>query len=96
MELGPFGAVVEPSKDGAFVEATKQLEQLGFPTLWVIGGPLDNLGQLGRLVEATATARIASGIIAADRFPAEDVAAFWKKMKVTHPGRSGWRPRRRA
>jgi probable F420-dependent oxidoreductase len=87
MELGPVGAVVEPTKDGAFVDAAKQLEQLGFPTVWVIGGPLDGLGQLGRLVEGTGTARIASGIIAADRFPVDEVAAFWKDLDARHPGR---------
>jgi hypothetical protein len=87
IELGPVGAVVEPTKDGAFVDAAQQLEQLGFPTIWMTGGPLDGLGQLGQLVEGTSTARIASGIIAADRFPADEVAAFWTDMQARHPGR---------
>jgi probable F420-dependent oxidoreductase len=87
IELGSVGAVVQPSKDGAFVDAAVQLEQLGFPSLWVIGGPLEALGQLRQLVEATQTVRIASGIIAADRFAVDDVASFYAEIEAAHPGR---------
>jgi probable F420-dependent oxidoreductase len=86
-ELGPVGAVVEPNTEGTFVDAGKQLEQLGFPTIWVIGGPLEGLGQLGLLIDGTQTARIASGILAADRFAADDVAAFYQAVDATQPGR---------
>jgi probable F420-dependent oxidoreductase len=87
IRLGSVGAVVEPDKDNAFVDAAKQLEQLGFPSIWVIGGPLESLGQLGHLVASTHKARIASGIIAADRFAAEDVATFYRDVEASHPGR---------
>jgi probable F420-dependent oxidoreductase len=87
IELGPVGAVVEPGKDGEFVGLARQLERLGFPTIWVTGGPLEGLGQLRQLVEGTDRARIGSSIIAADRFPADDVAAFCRGIDATHPGR---------
>jgi probable F420-dependent oxidoreductase len=87
IELGSVGAVVQPSKDDAFVDAAVQLEQLGFSSIWVIGGPLEGLSQLGQLVEGTQTARIASGIIAVDRFAVDDVAAFYAEIEAAHPGR---------
>ena len=87
IELGSVGAVVQPSGDGAFIEAAVQLEQLGFPAIWVIGGPLEDLSQLRQLVEGTQTVRIASGIIAADRFAVDDVAAFYSEIEAAHPGR---------
>ena len=87
LELGSVGAVVQPSKDEAFVDAAVRLEQLGFSSIWVIGGPLEGLRQLRQLVEATQTVRIASGIIAADRFAVDDVAAFYAEIEAAHPGR---------
>src|SRR6266545_4326521 len=69
IDLGPVGAVVEPTKDGAFVDAAVQL------------------GQLGQVVAGTQSARIASGIIAADRYPVDEVAAFYTATEADHPGR---------
>jgi probable F420-dependent oxidoreductase len=87
IELGSVGAVVQPSKDRASVDAAVELERLGFPSVWVIGGPLEDLSQLRQLVEATQTVRIASGIIAADRFAVDDVAAFYTEIEAARPGR---------
>jgi probable F420-dependent oxidoreductase len=87
IDLGPVGAVVEPGKDGAFLEQAVQLERRGFPTLWAIGGPLERLDQLGGLVEATQRARVGSSIIAIDRFGVDEVAGFVDATEASHPGR---------
>src|SRR4029450_4592105 len=43
---------------------------LGYTTIWLTGGPLDNLGQIAEVVDATDRARVATGSRSGDRFPA--------------------------
>jgi probable F420-dependent oxidoreductase len=86
IELGPVGAVLSPAADDV-VDAAVELEGMGYSTIWLAGGPLDNLGQIAEVVRATRDVRIASGIISVDRFPAEAVAALYAELEATHPGR---------
>jgi hypothetical protein len=67
VDLGSVGAVLSPAEDG-FVDTAVELERLGFTTIWLTGGPLSELSQVTAVVRATGTARIATGIIAVDRF----------------------------
>ena len=87
IELGPIGAVVNPGEGNAFVETAVELEQLGYTTIWLTGGPLTNLSQIAEVVRATKTVRVASGIISVDRFGADDVAGLFAGLQATHPGR---------
>jgi probable F420-dependent oxidoreductase len=86
IDLGPVGAVVSPA-DAGFVDTAVQLEQLGFSTIWLTGGPMASLAQIADVVRATATVRVASAIIAVDRFPAADVAALYRELERDHTGR---------
>lgn len=86
IDLGPFGAVLSTAEDG-FVETAVQLEQLGFSTIWLSGGPLADLARIGDVVRATQRARVATGIIAVDRFPADDVAALYAELDGDHASR---------
>lgn len=86
VDLGPIGAVLSPDQDG-FVETAQQLERLGYSTIWLTGGPLASLDQIAEVVRATSTARVASGIIPVDRFPAEDVIALYRTLEREQPGR---------
>lgn len=86
IDLGRFGAVVSPAS-ADFVDHAVQLEQLGFSTIWLTGGPMAHLGQVSEVVQATSTARIATGIISVDRFPAADVAELYAELDGLAPGR---------
>jgi probable F420-dependent oxidoreductase len=87
IELGPVGAVVNPGPGHGFVDTAVELEGLGYSTIWLTGGPLEGLDQIAEVVRATKRARVASGIIPVDRFPADDVAALYAELEAAEPGR---------
>lgn len=87
MELGAVGAVISPGAGNAFIDTAVELEELGYPTIWLTGGPLQNLSQIADVVRATKRARVATGIISVDRFGADEVAALYTDLEATHPGR---------
>jgi probable F420-dependent oxidoreductase len=86
IDLGRIGAVVSPATDG-FVDQAVELERLGYSTIWVTGGPLAHLGQVSELVQTTTSARIATGILSVDRFPAADVAQLYAELQAAAPDR---------
>jgi probable F420-dependent oxidoreductase len=87
VELGAVGAVVDPGEGHSFVDAAIELEGLGYSTIWITGGPLDNLGQIADVVRSTKRVRVASGVLALDRFGAEDVSALYADLEAESPGR---------
>ncbi len=87
IELGQLGAAIRADEGHAFVAAAVELEELGYTTIWLTGGPLDNLGQIAEVVEASDRARVATGILSVDRFPSDDVAALYDELERSHPGR---------
>jgi probable F420-dependent oxidoreductase len=87
IELGSFGAVVGPGEGHAFVDAAVELEELGYDTIWLTGGPLADLAQITEVVRATRHARVATGILSVDRFAPDDVAALYTDLEASHPGR---------
>lgn len=86
IELGPLGAVLSPAEDG-FAATAGRLEQLGYSTIWLTGGPMTALSQVTDAVRATVSATIATGIIPVDTFAAEDVATLYGELEATAPGR---------
>lgn len=87
IELGTVGAVLNPGGGSAFIDTAVELEELGYPTIWLTGGPLRSLSQIADVVRATKRARVASGIISVDRFNADEVAALYTDLEAAHPGR---------
>jgi probable F420-dependent oxidoreductase len=83
VELGRIGVASSPGEPDAAVE----LARLGYPTIWLRGGQLDNLGQVADVVRATRGVRISTGIIPVDRFDHESVAALYTELESMHPGR---------
>jgi probable F420-dependent oxidoreductase len=64
---------------GAGLGAAAELEQLGFPTLWVPGG-VDSgvLGTLDQLLDATSSLKFGTGILNIWKHEPADVATWWK------------------
>jgi hypothetical protein len=87
LELGAVGAVISPDNGGAFVHTAVRLEELGYSTIWITGGPLDNLSQITDVVGATKHVRVATGIISVDRFGVDEVAELYTELEGAHPGR---------
>ena len=86
IDVGRIGAVLSPGEDG-FVETAVELEALGFTAIWLSGGPMTSLDQIADVVRATKTVKVATGIIAVDRFPAAEVAALYAELEAEAPGR---------
>jgi probable F420-dependent oxidoreductase len=89
-KLGPLGGVHPDlnSTDAATAAAVAtELEELGFSTLWMAGGPGNNLPQIGNVVRRTSRIGVASGILSVDIVPAAEVTAAYTELEKTHPGR---------
>ncbi len=87
LDLGRLGVTVTPAEGGAFLDVVTELEELGYSTIWLAGGPLKSLAQISGAVEATRNVKVASGIISVDRFDAAAVAATYAGVEASHPGR---------
>ncbi len=87
VELGRYGAVIAPTEGPQLVETAVALEALGFPTLWLTGGPLTSLDQVSDVIHATDHVTVVTGILAVVRWSSEDVEARYTDLERTHPGR---------
>ena len=87
IELGRVGAVVQPGSGDEYYAAVREIEALGIPTIWITGGPLEGLWQVADVIRNTERARIATGILSVDRFPADDVSVLYEEREHEHPGR---------
>ena len=89
IDLGTFGAVIGPGEGGddELVDAVAELDGMGYATIWLSGGPISSLDQVAAVVGATKRARVATGILSVDRFPADDVSALYAELEAEHPGR---------
>jgi probable F420-dependent oxidoreductase len=87
LQLGPIGVSVLPADGEDFRNATAELADLGYATIWVAGGALQRLQQLADVVDATRTVQVGSGIISVDRFDRAAVAAAYAEIEARHPGR---------
>ena len=79
--LGPIGIWAIELRYGDFgqvVEATVELEEMGYPTLWFPGGQGGDItGDSDRLLRATRRVNLATGIINIWMHEPEDIAAWW-------------------
>jgi probable F420-dependent oxidoreductase len=87
LELGPVGVATGLDSSLYSLTAARLVEELGFPTLWLAGGPLPGLQTLVDIVSATRSVRVISGILAVDRFTPEDVTATYQRIEAEWPGR---------
>jgi len=85
MDLGSIGvwsgALRRGEDRGAIVAATKELEQLGYSTIWFPGGDRAGLEELiTAMLQATSRVKVATGIISIWTHPAADTAAMYHRI----------------
>ncbi|GAA1536802.1 TIGR03620 family F420-dependent LLM class oxidoreductase [Kribbella lupini] len=85
--FGSFGITTGLTSSPESLDAARIAEDLGYPAIWLSGGPLPGLQTIRDLVEATNTIRYVSGILSVDTYPAEDVAATYAAIEAQTPGR---------
>ena len=85
--LGPIGVALTYGEWDALLGAAPELEAMGYSTIWVSGGQLNDLNQITELARTTHNVPVGSAIIPVDRFPAKAVARTYAQLQETHPGR---------
>ncbi|HEX4789251.1 MAG TPA: LLM class F420-dependent oxidoreductase [Actinospica sp.] len=68
-------------------ELAVELERLGFGTLWLGGSPSAELADVERLLDATSTLVVATGIVNIWSSPAQEVAGSYRRIAAKHPDR---------
>jgi probable F420-dependent oxidoreductase len=87
LAFGPFGITTGLTSAPDSLAAAAAAEELGYPAIWLSGGPLPGLQTITDLIEATRSIRFVSGILSVDSYPAEDVTAAYQALEAAHPGR---------
>lgn len=82
--LGAFGVWRGGVSESAFAVA---LEQLGYGTLWLGSSPSADLADAERLLDATSSLVIATGIVNIWNSPADEVARSYQRIAARHPDR---------
>ena len=73
--------------DGLTPKLAVELEQLGYGRIWIGGSPDGDLDLAERLLDATSTIGLATGIVNIWKDDARTVAAAFRRLEERHPGR---------
>jgi len=87
LALGRIGIATGLNSSPDSLAAAAAVEDLGYPTIWLSGGPLPGLQTIVDLVGATKTVQFISGILAVDTYSAADVATTYEHLEASSPGR---------
>ncbi|NEA35446.1 TIGR03620 family F420-dependent LLM class oxidoreductase [Streptomyces sp. SID13031] len=87
LDFGPFGIATGLTSSPESLSAARVAEELGYPAIWLSGGPLPGLQTITDLIEATSTIRFVSGILSVDNYSAADVASAYAGLEASAPGR---------
>jgi probable F420-dependent oxidoreductase len=85
--FGPFGITTGLDSTAESIAAARAAEELGYPVIWLSGGPLPGLQTITDLVDATTAIKFVSGILAVVRYSAADVSTTYAELEATAPGR---------
>jgi len=85
IELGEFGIFRRASETTP--EIAQEVERLGFGALWLGGSPTGDLRSIERLLDATDSIPIATGIVNMWHDDASTVADSFHRVRERHPGR---------
>ncbi|MCQ4121202.1 LLM class F420-dependent oxidoreductase [Rhodococcus tibetensis] len=83
--LGQFG--VWRHAGGLQPEVGTAIENAGFGAIWIGGSPPADLEVAERLLDATSTITVATGITNIWTAPAEEIAESFHRLEKRHPGR---------
>ncbi|MET7281984.1 TIGR03620 family F420-dependent LLM class oxidoreductase [Kribbella sp. NPDC005582] len=86
-QFGRFGIATGLDSSPHSLEAAQIAEDLGYPAIWLSGGPLPGLQTITDLVGATNSIKFISGVLAVVTYPAADVGATYADLQATAPGR---------
>jgi len=86
-QFGQFGITTGLDSSAESTAAAQAAEQLGYPAIWLSGGPLPGLQTIVDLVDATTAIKFVSGILAVVRYSAADVSTTYAQLEATAPGR---------
>lgn len=84
MALGTIGVWRGGNTDDA---TAREIERLGYGTLWLGASPAADLADVERLLDATETLVIATGIVNIWASPAQEVARSYQRIAAKHPDR---------
>jgi probable F420-dependent oxidoreductase len=87
LELGPIGVALNVSADNAYLDEAAELEKLGYSTIWLPGGQIDDLGRITKIVQATTSVPVASGIISLDVYAPGSVIQLYAELQASAPDR---------
>ena len=86
-QFGPFGITTGLDGSAESIAAARAAEELGYPAIWLSGGPLPGLQTITDLVGATTTIKFVSGILAVVKYSAVDVSTTYATLEASAPGR---------
>ncbi|HET6742826.1 MAG TPA: TIGR03620 family F420-dependent LLM class oxidoreductase [Kribbella sp.] len=86
-QFGRFGITTGLDGSAESLAAAQAVEALGWPVIWLSGGPLPGLQTISDLVGATDTIKFVSGILAVVKYSAADVSTTYAELEATAPGR---------
>ncbi|WAM12934.1 LLM class F420-dependent oxidoreductase [Rhodococcus sp. JS3073] len=84
-QLGQFG--VWRHAGGLAPEVGAAIESAGYGAIWIGGSPPADLDVAERLLDATSTITVATGIVNIWTAPADEIATSFHRLDARHPGR---------
>jgi probable F420-dependent oxidoreductase len=87
LELGPIGVALNISADDTYLDNAAELEKLGYATIWLPGGQIDDLSRIANIARATTSVPVASGIISLDVYEPAAVTQLYAELEASSPGR---------
>jgi probable F420-dependent oxidoreductase len=86
--IGIWSSELRYGDPAQIADAAAELDDLGFGALWIPGGTGgDLLTDVSRLLSATRTAAVATGILNIWMHDAHDVSVWWHQLSADHRGR---------
>jgi probable F420-dependent oxidoreductase len=87
LDLGAIGVSLNVTDDDTYLQDARQLEGLGYRTVWLPGGQLDTLDRIAQIIRATSAIQVGSGIISPDVHESDEVARLYAELQASAPDR---------
>jgi probable F420-dependent oxidoreductase len=87
LDVGRIGIALNVTADETYLHEAAEAERLGYSTIWLPGGQIDNLDRIAKIVRATMAIPVASAIISADVYAPDAVLKLYADLQATAPGR---------